>query len=398
MTAIVTNAKSRIAYNVVKSLGQKGVNVISSDFVPISMSFASRYSKGHFLYPSPFSRDSERFIDSIIENIARFKAKVLIPVYEETFLVAKYKERLSGLVGMVVPDYDQILLAHNKDRWENVARELKICVPETFDPAEIQKTPDIAWELPYPLFIKPKQGGGGWGITQVNSQKELEQYICQESYCGRSWDRFYLQRKIEGETHCVAMLFNKGGLRAKVAYKQLREYPLKNGQATLRISIDSPHAESDLKSFLEHIRWHGVCQADFIVESATGTPYLIDINPRFWGSLAQGIAAGVDFPYLYYKIALDGDVAPVIGFKKDVMTRWIGGDLRAFFPLLKEAQHKVTFVQNFLYPKKGLIMKDDFSCHDPLPFCTWVIDTLYRMIRYKTAKPVTHDQLEGIWE
>ena len=398
MTTIVTNAKSRIAYNVVKSLGQKGINVISSDFVPISMSFASRYSKGHFLYPSPFAQDNEKFIDCIIENISRFKAKVLIPVYEETFLVAKYKERLSGLVGMVVPDYDKILLAHNKDRWENVAQEMKICVPESFDPAEIQKTPAIAGELPYPLFIKPKQGGGGWGMTLVSSQKELEQHISQESYCGRSWDRFYLQRKIEGETHCVAMLFNKGGLRAKVAYKQLREYPLKNGQATLRISIDSPRAESDLQRFLEHIRWHGICQADFIVESATGTPYLIDINPRFWGSLAQGIAAGVDFPYMYYRIALDGDVAPVHGFKKGVMSRWVGGDLRAFFPLMKESTNKTEFLNNYFFPGVGKIFKDDISLRDPLPFFVWYIDAISRMIKYKSVTPVCHDSLEGIWE
>lgn len=398
MTAIVTNAKSRVAYNVVKSLGQRGINVISSDFVPIAMSFSSRYSKGHFLYPSPFAQDNERFIDCIIENIARFKAEVLMPIHEETFLVAKHKERLSNLVGLVVPEYEQILLAHNKDRWENVARELKISVPETFDPAEIRKTPALVSELPYPLFIKPKQGGGGWGMTLVNSQRELEQLICQESYCSRSWDRFYLQRKIEGETHCVAMLFNQGCLRAKVAYKQLREYPLRNGQATLRISIDSPRAESDLQRLLEHTRWHGICQADFLVDSAKGIPYLIDINPRFWGSLAQGIAAGVDFPYLYYKIALDGDVAPVTVFKKGVMTRWVGGDLRAFFPLFYGSNDKVAFLREFFYPAKGEIYKDDISFQDPLPFFTWYVDVLSRVIKNKSVTPSAHDSLEGIWE
>ena len=398
MTVIVTNAKSRIAYNVVKSLGQKGIPVISSDFVPIAMSFASRYSKGHFLYPSPYTQENERFIDCIIENIIRYKAKVLIPIHEETFLIAKHKERFSNLVGLVVPEYDQILLAHNKDRWENVARELMISVPETFDPDDIRKTPALSKELPYPLLIKPKQGGGGWGMTQVNSQKELEQYIYQESYFSRSWDRFYLQRKVEGETHCVAMLFSNGGLRAKVAYKQLREYPLKNGQATLRISIDSPRAESALQMFLEHIRWHGICQADFVVDNITGIPYLIDINPRFWGSLAQGIAAGVDFPFLYYKIALDGDVAPVNGFRKDVMTRWVGGDIRAFFPSFKESINKFDFLKKFIFPAKGKLFKDDFSLQDPLPFFTWYFDAISRVLKNRSVKQISHDSLEGIWD
>lgn len=398
MTAIVTNAKSRVAYNVVKNLGQKGIKVISSDFAPISMSFTSRYSKGHFLYPSPFSVDNERFIDCILENIARFKAKVLIPTHEETFLIAKHKEKFLNIVGLAIPEYDQILLAHNKNRWESVARELNICVPDTYDPEEIRKSSRLTMELPYPLFIKPKQGGGGWGMTLVGNQRELEQHLCQESYCGQPWDRFFLQKKIEGETHCVAMIFSNGELRAKVAYKQLREYPLVNGQATLRISIDSPRAESALQLFLEHSRWHGICQADFIIEKATGMPYLIDINPRFWGSLAQGIAAGVDFPYLYYKIALDGDVAPVNGFKKNVMTRWLGGDQRVFFPLLKKSSHKIEFLKEFFFPGKNLILKDDFSLNDPLPFFTWYIDAILRVLKNRSVKPVPHGSLEGIWE
>lgn len=398
MTAIVTNAKSRIAYNVVKSLGQKGVTVISADFVPWSMSFYSRYSKGNFIYPSPFAKDNEKFIDCLIENIERYKARVLIPVHEETFLVAKYRERLAGLVGLVVPEYEQILLAHNKDRWEALARGLQVAVPETFDPLDVCKTPALAGELPYPLYIKPKQGGGGWGMTLVNSPGELLQHTCRESYCNRSWDRFYLQRKIEGETHCVAMLFNKGGMRAKVAYKQLREYPLRNGQATLRISIESPRAEYDLQRFLEHIGWHGVCQADFIVEKASGISYLIDLNPRFWGSLAQGIASGVDFPDLYYRIALDGDVAPVNGFKTGVMTRWVGGDLRAFVPLFREAGDKLAFLKRFFFPAKGIVYKDDFCFRDPLPFFTWYVDAFSRVINNRSVRPCVHDSLEGVWE
>lgn len=398
MTIIVTNAKSRTAYNIVKSLGQKDLNVITSDFVSLSMSFASRYSKGHFLYPSPFACEGEKFIESLIENICKYKANVLIPVFEETYLIAKFKKILSPYVAMVVPEYDQILLAHNKDRWETVARELHIDVPETFEPAEIRKDPRLLAALPYPMFIKPKQGGGGWGMSLIKSHEELESFLSRETYFDRSWDRFYLQRKIEGETHCVAMLFNKGQLRAKVAYKQIREYPFKNGQATFRISINTPLAESHLQEMLQYFDWHGVCQADYIVERESGIPYMVDLNPRFWGSLLQGIAAGVDFPYMYYRIAIDGDVEPSNGFKTGVMTRWIGGDLRAFFPFLKAASDKMEFIKQFFYPSAGKIYNDDFSFEDPLPFFAWYIDAISRAIKYRSVNPVSHDSLVGIWK
>jgi predicted ATP-grasp superfamily ATP-dependent carboligase len=154
----------------------------------------------------------------------------------------------------------------------------------------------------------------------------------------------------------------------------------------------------NLQSLLEHLRWHGICQADFVIDKKSWTPYLIDLNPRFWGSLVQGIASGVDFPFLYYKIALEGDVAPVNEFKSGVMTRWIGGDLRAFFPLLKETHNKLEFINNFFFPGVGKIFKDDFSINDPLPFFTWHVDAIARVLKNRSFKPVSHDSLEGIWK
>ena len=54
---------------------------------------------------------------------------VLIPACEETFLLAKHSARLSGYVATVLPIYQDILLAHNKDRWAQTARRLGIPVP-----------------------------------------------------------------------------------------------------------------------------------------------------------------------------------------------------------------------------------------------------------------------------
>ena len=115
MSVIVTNAKNRIAYNIVKSLGSKGIRVLTSDFVPLSMSFYSKYSEGYFIYPSPFSHP-EKFIENLIGNIKRTNAEVLIPTFEETFLISKFKNELSKHVKMVLPSYDKILIAHNKDK------------------------------------------------------------------------------------------------------------------------------------------------------------------------------------------------------------------------------------------------------------------------------------------
>jgi len=394
MSVIVTNARNRIAYNVVRSLGQKGLPIYTADFVPRSMSFSSRYSRGHFIYPSPF-RDPEGFLRCLTEQIARLNAQVLIPVFEETFLIAKHRAALPSQVSMVVPDYQQILIAHNKRDWEPLARRLGIPVPASYSPDELRR--GGLRDLRYPVFIKPKQGGGAWGIEEVPSAGILEALLARESHAGKPWDRFFVQEKIVGHTHCVAMLFNKGQVRATVGYRQLRDYPAKGGQATLRVSVRHEAAERAFQRLLEELRWHGPCQSDFIVDGSDA-PYLIDINPRLWGSLTQAIAAGVDFPYLIYRIAREGDVEAIRSFKTGVVTRWIGGELAALPYRLRHASSKRQVLTDFFLPDTPAALFDDFSIADPLPFLVWTLDAISRAARFRSAQPAAHDSLDGIWE
>jgi predicted ATP-grasp superfamily ATP-dependent carboligase len=397
MSVIVTNAKNRIAYNVVRSLGRRGIELYTADFVSRSMSFASRYSKGHFVYPSPFS-DPEGFVQRLIEEIHRLRADVLIPVFEETFLVAKHAERISKCVSLVLPDYEKILIAHSKDKWAQIARKLDIPIPRGCSIEELQTGAVTAKELRYPVLVKPKQGGGAWGIRQIDSSEELWNLLRGDNYDGMPWSRFFIQEKIQGQTHCVAMLMNYGKLRAKVAYRQLRDYPVTGGQATIRVSTRSYKAEAYLQQLLESLNWHGVCQADFVVDEKSKVPYLIDLNPRLWGSLAQAIASGVDFPYLIYQLAREGDVEPVTEFKTGVITRWIGGELGAFFPHLKRSPARLRFVRGFFFPPTRATLYDDFSLADPLPLLVWLGDALLKAVKFRSLKAVSHGSLEGIWK
>jgi predicted ATP-grasp superfamily ATP-dependent carboligase len=395
MSVLVTNARNRIAYNVVRSLGQRGVAVYTADFVPRSMSFASRYTKSHFVYPSPF-RDPEGFMRCITQQIGRLAPKVLIPVYEETFLLAKHKDILAPLVSFALPDYSQVLIAHNKHRWEPIARRSGIPVPASYSAEDMQR--GGTRHLRYPVLIKPKQGGGAWGIREAASCAQLDQWLAQPRWADKPWNEFFVQEKIAGHTHCVAMLCNRGQLRAKVAYRQLRDYPATGGQATLRVSARHAAAEAYFQRLLEQLEWHGPCQADFIVDSKTDVPYLIDVNPRLWGSLSLAIAAGVDFPYLIYRLALDGDVAPVTSFSTGVTTRWIGGDIAALPPRLRGGASKREVLKDFFFPATRATLFDDFSFADPLPFLAWCLDAVSRAMKSHSLRAVPHDSLDGVWE
>jgi predicted ATP-grasp superfamily ATP-dependent carboligase len=57
-------------------------------------------------------------------------------------------------------------------------------------------------------------------------------------------------------------------------------------------------------------------------DARDGTPRILDVNPRFWGTLDLAIAAGVDFPGLTCRLAVDGDVEPVTSYRVGLRFRW----------------------------------------------------------------------------
>jgi predicted ATP-grasp superfamily ATP-dependent carboligase len=83
-----------------------------------------------------------------------------------------------------------------------------------------------------------------------------------------------------------------------------------------------------VSGLLRDLGWFGLSQLQFIVP-AEGPPVLLDFNGRFYGSLALALAAGVNLPDTWARLATGrtpregGDARPGIRYQ------WLEGDLRA---------------------------------------------------------------------
>ncbi len=87
------------------------------------------------------------------------------------------------------------------------------------------------------------------------------------------------------------------------AHERVHEYPLTGGASSYRRSINPPAAMlQDAEKLLTALNWHGVAMVEFKID-AKGQHWLMEINPRLWGSLALSLDAGVDFPLGLLKIA-----------------------------------------------------------------------------------------------
>lgn len=398
MKVIVTNAKNRIAYAIARSLAKRNIEVVTADSIPTAMSFSSRYSSSHFIYPSPYT-DEKAFIDELIKQCKLRKPDVLIPVYEETFVVAKHKKLLGDYVNLFVPDFDMILAVHDKQNLYKTAETLGIPTPKSISVSDLEKRPQLTASFRYPVLIKPRQGGGAWGIEQVDSEQKLIKIIEQQEYPGNlPGERFVVQEWISGRVSCCGMLTKQGDFRAGCCYRQLRETPLAGGTATYRESINAPDIMVHFQRLLKTLNWDGICQADFIVDDVTGKPYLIDVNPRFWGSLFQTIISGVDFPYLVYQLALGHDFEPQHEYTLNLKSRWIWGDIKCFVEFVRNRSIRPDINAMDFFRLARTDKYDDFEMRDPLPFFMWFADHVYKMAQQKSLHPAPHEEKEGIWE
>jgi len=138
------------------------------------------------------------------------------------------------------------------------------------------------------------------------------------------------------------------------AHKRLREKPPGGGVSVLSqsVSID-PAQQAIARQLLDTAKWHGVAMVEFKV-SPDDTPYLMEINTRFWGSLQLAIDAGVDFPAMLFQLACDKQTKPVTDYKIGIKLRWLLGDLDNLYLTLRDkhtpAGVKLKSIMDFITP------------------------------------------------
>ena len=105
------------------------------------------------------------------------------------------------------------------------------------------------------------------------------------------------QQYVSGRGVGVEFLFNRGRKVWHFAHERVHEYPLTGGASSYRRSINPPAALlHDAEKLLTALQWHGVAMVEFKMD-ASGQYWLMEINPRLWGSLALRSTPGSISPW-----------------------------------------------------------------------------------------------------
>jgi hypothetical protein len=257
--ALVTYGCSFYTLSAIRSLGRRGVQVIAGDRHPLTPCELSRYTVASFCYPDP-ERDPEQFLAGLEEAVRRHapagaEPYVLLPMHRETLLIALHRERFEPYIRMLVPDSAALELVDDEDRVRRHARAQGVPVASA------------GWPGDDPCVL-----------------------------------------------YCVSALFSRGRLCASTTFRRTEHGCTQNSLLGVADGVRTPCLEKWMIAFFGSLGWHGLAHAYFRSDGSHELGAgLLRINPHFSAGLFDVIAAGIDYPWLLYRLSLDADMPALQG-------------------------------------------------------------------------------------
>jgi predicted ATP-grasp superfamily ATP-dependent carboligase len=337
MSVLITNGEDYIGLACVRSLGKRGIDVTAASNSRRAISFYSRYCCRGVVYPSA-ETNLGACIKFLLELVKNNDYKVLIPGSD--VLVTGISKRLDDFrkyVRVPIPNFGTIEYADDKSKTMEIGLKNDIPIPRTYCIDDVDELREIRDQLTFPVVIKPYRGAGAAGISYPGSWDELiAVYVRTRSIYGPTM----VQEKIRGQKYACVLLFNQDHEPRRVfVHRTYRQYPVTGGTTTYCRSVAREDHEDMVEystRLLKALGWYGIAEIEFIVDERDGTPKLLEINPRPYGPIQLAVSAGVDFPYLLYRMALEGDVEKDFHYKVGVKLRWfLFGDVRYFINVMR---------------------------------------------------------------
>lgn len=381
MLILVLDAEQRSALAATRSLGKKGLTVITADSVSPTLAGASRYSIDQWVYPDPYSCPL-KFLDWFEDRAKAEKFDIVFPMTEVTTdLVLRHRHRWPQLK-LPFADITTIDALANKITLHRRAEALGVPIPPTHYVDSLYQAQQLLELLTFPVVLKPYRSriwlGDRWLSTTVQFVQDASEYqhlITSEPFSNHP---FMVQDCIQGEGQGVFALYHQGTPQLFFAHRRLRERPPSGGVSVWSESaLPVPALQKAAETLLTDAGWHGVAMVEFKVAS-DGTPYLMEINTRFWGSLQLAIDAGANFPYALYQMATHQAITPA-NIKPGVRLRWFLGDVDHLYLTLRDSRysfvHKILTLLRFFKP-------DPKHTHHEVDRLDDFLPALYELKRY----------------
>ncbi len=358
---LISDEHYKHTLGIVRHLGRLGASVSIVARSRKSLACRSRYCRQ--VIPAP-DGNLETLVQTVLEAIRKQQFDLVIPVsYPVTLALARRALEIAQYSHLELAESEAIEIAANKLKMINLAGTLGVPAPATYLSTEIPK-PISA--MSFPVVIKPQmESPGRQPVRYARNAADLERMLSRKPGGGGvpyGEQSYLLQEFIPGQGCGFFASYQRGVCKRIFMHRRVREYPASGGASSCAESFYDAKLEMYGRRMLDALDWHGVAMVEFRRDSRDGEYKLMEINPKFWGSLDLALAAGADFPGDLCRMARGTDLPFSEQYERDLRFQWPFSGHGDLFHLWTRPQSIWNVARDFLNPRvKSNVWASDFA-------------------------------------
>ena len=289
-TVLVTGVGGASGIGAVRALGETTTHdIVGVDMDPDA---AGLYlaDDGRAIPPA----DDDQWGPTLRDTVEDYGVDVVVPTVDEEL---SELDALPGDVPVVAPRPAVIEMALDKYATYRQLDDAGHSVPRTWLASEAAAIPESA----YPLVRKPRRGRGSRGIELVETPADLDRALRETV---RPADQLLLQEFVAGTEFTTSVVSTADDRLLGVVPKEAIE---KEGSTVKGVTRTQPAVRAACRDIAGTLSPAGPMNVQQIVDD--GTPYTIEINPRFSSTACLTVEAGVDELALLIRDALGESVS-----------------------------------------------------------------------------------------
>ena len=253
-----------------------GIVLITFDYLSFIKNVHTKYIDKHITLNA---RSGKAYVDELIKLCCDNEIDILIPVHSDNIGLILQAKALFGKSLNYVGDLDQYVRLHNKDVLQTLARELEIDTPHNYLSLK---------EARIPFVVKPTNKSSSKGVLYFKSEKSTASFRLEYE------SNTIIQEFIEGFGCGYSVFVRDGRVLVGYGHKRLAEFPVSGGSSVYRTSFFDPRMHSIAEKIFNEIPWSGFAMIEF-KSTPDNRLVLIEVNPRIWGSVNQGLQCGINY-------------------------------------------------------------------------------------------------------
>jgi protein-tyrosine-phosphatase/predicted ATP-grasp superfamily ATP-dependent carboligase len=359
----------RVMVPVARNLRAHGIPVHGACGGPSSRRIRSRAFRSFTWLGT--DNDPPSYFAALSEVIRKRNIDTVMPCGDDVLLaLAPHDEALRQMVRYCGPTPLQCRRILEKRETLSLASTVGVPVPREYEIRDVADLAQMRDLIIFPVVVKPRN-------KDVETLTGIKSEIIRDyGHLNQQFERFpefgkwfLIQEFIPGHGAAVEILMNSGNPVVAFQHRRIREYPIRGGVSVAAVSepLDGELVQHAV-AVLRALQWRGAAMVEFRKDNVSGRLGLMEVNGRFWGSVALSLFCSIEFPYYVWQMAHGEQPAPPDSYPAGVRFRWVAGDLKRLYESFTSAEGgrvraAVKFALDFFTAAKD----PTWSWKDPVP-------------------------------